>query len=392
MLSKEYRSSNTNIPEKVIGVSKPQDHSACNLFKDYPITNFNEPMTIVDDLEKHFKIHITGKSREILEDIARGNMMGLGISNLDIADHLKKWGLNHEYIRKLTRKLESAGLLKRLSARKGHELEYVLVNMLDRLSDNKGCDSARKDNELEGQVDDQDRNIVDMLYTLTKSKQNAEFHHISLRSRLKHPDEDYKKFRLSPTVQWYLSSDKNRCLIHERRVSLHRSFTIEVYPNGTVMMMVRCSKEPYKWNSRDDWINLMSTCGAIHQTIKDSLTVSSPLVHSIEGDWFVTQLHVGYDYKIGGAQGKLNLLRLWNGALKVKHLDGVYQLYNKQLPYRGQVLRIEEQLNFSSDKLVMATEYSTEHHQDVRSQPILSSINKDIKPKSAIEILDNIFS
>jgi hypothetical protein len=73
-------------------------------------------------------------------------------------------------------------------------------------------------------------------------------------------------------------------------------------------------------------------------------------------DWQVLQVDVGFDIPFSSPHYKnnspskesLTLSRLFNGCLKVKHLDRVYQIYNKQLPIKGSCLRIEEQHPFSS--------------------------------------------
>lgn len=397
MSSKLNSSLPESIPEKVIGVSKGDDGPFRIHRSEQPLSNFNEPIDIVDDLENHFDIRITGQKREVLESIARANLKGYGISNKELVARLKKWGLKHEHIRKITRKLESGGILKRLPSRKGHELDYVLVNMLDRFKDADVDDDISGDRLQDEQTYNHDSNIINFLYSLIKKKQEPEFHHISLKSRLKYPDMDYNRIKTNRDIQWVDSSDKNRCLLYKRRLSVHRSFSIEVYPNGTVMITIGSSKMPYRWNSREDWISLMSTCGVIHQTLRDALSVSEPLIHTYEGDWFVTQLHIGYDFELGDRAGKLYFTRLFDGAMQVKHLDGVYQLYNKRLPYKGEVIRFENHLNFSSNDLSYndqsdSADPSTSGSQQQRHKPIISSIRNNIQPKSAVEILDNLLS
>ena len=63
----------------------------------------------------------------------------------------------------------------------------------------------------------------------------------------------------------------------------------------TVTIMIKTSKQPFKWDCRDDWISLMAYCGSIHQIFRDCLSISEPLIHSSESDWMITQIHIGYD-------------------------------------------------------------------------------------------------
>jgi hypothetical protein len=148
------------------------------------------------------------------------------------------------------------------------------------------------------------------------------------------------------------------------------------------MITIGLTKEPYKWYSRDDWLELIEVCGSIHQIIKDTLGVSEPLIHSSASQWNVTQLDIGYDCELGNGDSasRLNISRLFNGAVKVKHLDGVYQIYNKNLPFYGEIIRIEDQRYFTS--------------KNDSSLPSLSlfELKEKVKPKSFTEILCKIYT
>ena len=110
------------------------------------------------------------------------------------------------------------------------------------------------------------------------------------------------------------------------KISLCRTFELIVYPNVTILTTIESSKEPYKWYSREDWLDLIQVCGSIYQ-IKDSLGVSEPLIHTSIFQWNVTQLDIDYDCKLDDSDyNRLNIPRLFNGSVKVKHL--VWRLPN----------------------------------------------------------------
>jgi hypothetical protein len=100
------------------------------------------------------------------------------------------------------------------------------------------------------------------------------------------------------------------------------------------------------------------------------------LVHTSESDWIVTQIDIGYDipYSNSNKKTKNSSARItkFDFPLQVKQLDRVYQVYNKQLPYKGKCIRIEEQIHFPSDA----------------PSPTLSSLPKTVIPSSAESILD----
>ena len=90
------------------------------------------------------------------------------------------------------------------------------------------------------------------------------------------------QIRLLLSNGWAILSDRNKGKVLERRLSSHITFKAMVYPNGTVTIMIGCSKRPFKWYCRDDWIDLIGYCGSIHQVFRDSLSLSEPLIHTSE--------------------------------------------------------------------------------------------------------------
>ncbi|MGD9674656.1 MAG: hypothetical protein AB7U98_14400 [Candidatus Nitrosocosmicus sp.] len=392
MQSKLNPSQLQNIPEKVIVVS----------YCDYPInrnhqsellySNSNEPYDIVNDLEDHFGIHIRGWNREITEAMARLHQRGQAATNRNLESSLRncyknKKVLTYENIRKRMQDLQKLKIVKALNERDGHGMQYVLVNMLDRVEKVKG--TSNKLGEINQKIEQNmgrsydDYATISAFISLLKNKSEPKFHHITLKSRLKFPQEDYNRIRISSSgFNWKCPSARNKALIHKGKLSLRRTFEIIVYPNGTVMITIGLTKEPYKWYSRDDWLELIEVCGSIHQIIKDTLGVSEPLIHSSASQWNVTQLDIGYDCELGNGDSasRLNISRLFNGAVKVKHLDGVYQIYNKNLPFYGEIIRIEDQRYFTS--------------KNDSSLPSLSlfELKEKVKPKSFTEILCKIYT
>ncbi|MER5176422.1 MAG: hypothetical protein ABJB76_01595 [Candidatus Nitrosocosmicus sp.] len=78
------------------------------------------------------------------------------------------------------------------------------------------------------------------------------------------------------------------------------------------------------------------------------------------------------DSKSYSSEGTFTISRLFDGCLKVRHLDRVYQVYSKLLPYKGSCIRIEERISFPSHS----------------PPPTLSSLPNTIIPPSPEHILD----
>jgi hypothetical protein len=211
------------------------------------------------------------------------------------------------------------------------------------------------------------------------NKSHPEFHHITLETRLKY-SEDYKRLLLA-SDSWHLPSSKNKAKVFKCPYSRHREYTIIVYPSGVVMILIEASFHPYSWYSHEDWMQLREICGSILQRFKDSLSIE-PLIHDSVADWLVKQLDINYDIPMSSldnckslsSKGSLLIPRLFDGSLKVTHLDRIYQVYNKQLPYNGNCIRAEEQLHFPSPSN--------------STSPNLSSLNKTVIPPTLEHIIN----
>jgi hypothetical protein len=213
--------------------------------------------------------------------------------------------------------------------------------------------------------------------------------------------EDYEKLKASK--DWTMPSEKNRGLKYERRISRHRTFTIMVYPVGTVEIMIACTKDPFRWFPREDWIVLYDICSSILNLLKEYLErgiSSNPLVHSTYLDWRITQLHLGYDIQVIDNKDndkemrkgtKLLDLAKFSIPIRVRNLDGIScQAYVKRMPHKGTTIRLEEHINFPTKG------FDSNHQYDMISasltSPTLKSLKNTITPKSVESILDNIYS
>ena len=110
------------------------------------------------------------------------------------------------------------------------------------------------------------------------------------------------------------------------------------------MITIRYSKQPFRRYEREDWICLIGYCGSIHQVLRDSLSLSEPLIHTSESDWIITQVDIGYDIPystIDRSKGFLSFME-FNGSLQIRHLDAIYQVYSMLLADKGRCLGSED--------------------------------------------------
>jgi hypothetical protein len=202
---------------------------------------------------------------------------------------------------------------------------------------------------------------------------------------------------------------------------MHRKYKIEVYPNGTVLVHISASDQPFGWLDRKDWQDFISSCGRIHQVISHKLSISEPLKTKIY-NWFITQMHIGYDiplsklnqhhqqYKAGNndnykiyeqnnlsqriSKKTLEFARMFNGSIKVNELDRVYQIYDKALPTKERCFRAEEQLSFSSPSPTNSSSSFAESPSSSSISPSSSSYkieqssNNDENNKNILTVFD----
>ena len=134
--------------------------------------------------------------------------------------------------------------------------------------------------------------------------------------------------------------------------------------NGSMAMIIRCSKHPFALFSFEGLLDFNTACGQILDKIMEYSSNSEPLSSKVPG-WKVMQIDAALDIPIknmenysdaesGGKKNKETISFNWLGVVKVKHLNQLYQIYNKILPSKGHCLRIENRLSFKSPQPNMA--------------------------------------
>ena len=272
-----------SIPEKVKGVNTYTDTAFHDHAKEHTSTNFENPMHVVDDLEKYLGCNITGFSREILEAMASFNLREQYATVNDINKALK--GKHYDMVRRTILELSDKKgnpFIITLQDKKGKAHQYVLANMQDIVKhENKVKGEGTSSMECNKDTNDSSyyhyNNILEsMLIKILSDKPNPEIHNITLETQLKY-SEDYKRLYGD---EWRRPSSRNQAKVLERFHSRHRKSTIMVYPSGKVMIAIKATNHPFQWYSYDDWMIIRGEiCGSIYQRFKDSLSIE-PLIHT----------------------------------------------------------------------------------------------------------------
>ena len=284
---------------------------------------------MVSELEETNGVKTRGNKKSVLECIAKYNLKGQCPTQKEILSDLKK--ITDESLKKIIQRIRKMGLVITHPEKIGNEYQYVLSNRQDIIKVNKVTKKNGTVNENEDLL--LENSIEKFFLQVLKNKVNPEFHNITLASQLS-DNGDYHQIH-----NWLMpSQEKNKAKTFEKRISRHRLFKIVIYPNGKTIINIAASRQPFEWHFREGWTDFIVLCGEINNEIKNALSHNEPLKSRIY-DWQVLQVDVGYDIPLSNldkkngssSKGSFTFSRLFNECLNVKHLDRVYQIYNKQL-------------------------------------------------------------
>lgn len=313
--------------------------------------HYENPFDVVDELSRLKKIRIKGNLRRILEYIAKCNLSNEYPTSDEMSKELR---ISPSTLKKVLSRAVKKQILVYYPKKKGQRCRYVLYNMQDYdATDSYSRKKDNNDNVLDMSELYQSATLMMSIYILNDLIENNHktFHNISFTAELNDKD-DY--FRLG----WKIQSQKNKAKVHEFRFARHRSCVITTYPNGRVIIVIRCSKAPFDLFSIGGRNDLRIVCGQVLQEIINKLSNFSPLKTDIP-DWQITQIDGAYDISIHHIEEKMNEGKLPHqhtsisfrrlGVLKIKHLDQTFQFYEKMLP-TGPSLRLERRFSFKELK------------------------------------------
>ena len=336
-----------NISKKVIGVKsdnpapippslpiqKDRHESSCGRIT---VNSFD----VINEWEQIRDKKIRGKLREVGEYVAKQNLAKKLPTTKEIRVHS---GISKEYCKKIMTKARRIGLLSIHQKRSGHQYRYYVTNIQNHI--------ILKDESAEESEDEEVNIEKDLLLPLAllddlMERENVSFHHINLKSKLS-DISDYDR------ISWRIQSDRNRGKVFELKISEYRRCEFIVYPNGTVSMIIKCSKDPF-YLTTFDVADFFSICGEILCVLKAETSNSEPLVDDVP-DWKLTQFDAAFDIPMAAQDpGQLDVsskekgLLSYNnfGTFRLKYLGHFYQIYSKNVLYKGKVLRLEKRFSF----------------------------------------------
>ncbi len=118
----------------------------------------------------------------------------------------------------------------------GKQKMYFLTNYIDVINER----IKRRFKEFPVSPDDITFALINVL-----SSHKSGYHHISLRTEMKYPNEDYSL--LDRSSNWHIGSPQtNKTKTATFKLENRQNCTLNVSPNGTVMISIGCSRNQYK--------------------------------------------------------------------------------------------------------------------------------------------------
>jgi hypothetical protein len=286
------------------------------------------------DLEYKTNRKLTEKKKRLLMNIAVENYHKRGVTKKTVKSILK---ISTDYSEKIIYELCTSGLIVASNQRKGRMMTYFLSNMQDYIpvyvSDNKNISTNTNGSScLEHEL----MSILFKYLTINKGV----FHNFRLLTKLDDKN-DYNLLKVSDTNGWTVKSERNKTKVRYTRLTRFRQVQLQVSPNGTVEIIITCSRTPYDLHHDIGLSEFFADLGKIELMLEGAFGFSFPVEPFYQ--WHIVKVDYNYDIE----DIDVRYLSTGNTILQVRHLSRLFQFYTKQLPDKGLVLRIEEQLSFS---------------------------------------------
>ncbi len=130
-----------------------------------------------------------------------------------------------------------------------------------------------------------------------------------------------------------------------------------VSPTGTINISIECTLAPYEFHTPEGLVNFFASCGQIWRILqsetKDRLTVVPSLY-----EWLLQRFDYNKDISVKALETHHSLTSIsWasRGLLKIKYLGTIFQIYSKELPEKGEHLRVEGHFSTKEKKSVVET-------------------------------------
>lgn len=285
----------------------------------------DSPEDLVRDLELHLGKDIPPPIRKTVLCVASVNTTeNREATVVDIGKYLK---VKRDYAEKLLEKAKKAQLIVACDKRDAKKLQYVLSNYQDVINVNS---SAKGGNSKQLVLP----NDITLLLAQELSNYVYVYHNLGFETNLTYI-EDYEAFK------WPISSPNNKQKVQTFRLDVKRNCTITISPTGTINISIGCTHRPYHFHTTKGLLQLFTSCGQILNLLQLSSENRMNVVSEV-AEWNLTRFDYNKDISTLRLGEKYPTIH-WNssGVLRLKYLATFFQIYSKNMPFEGNVLRNE---------------------------------------------------
>lgn len=295
-----------------------------SLLNSHIINKKVSPEDLVRDLELHIgNVKITPTIRKSLLGVASINIKEhRGATVLDLENYLN---IKRDYAEGLLEKARKLGLIVVCEIRAAKMYQYVLSNYQD-VIDVKSKENNQKQLMLP--------NDITLLLAQELSHHVYAYHNLGFETNLTYI-EDYDAFR------WPIPSLNNKQKVQTFRLDVKRNCTMTISPTGTINISIGCTHRPYHLHTAEGFSGLFVSCGQILNLLQLSADNRINVVPEV-WEWNLTRFDYNKDISTLKLNEKYPAIH-WNssGVLRLKYLATFFQIYSKNMPFEGGVLRSE---------------------------------------------------
>jgi hypothetical protein len=160
-------------------------------------------------------------------------------------------------------------------------------------------------------------------------------------------DQDYNL--LTAKNGWIVKSQKNQAKVKSFKLENKRSCTIQVYPNGKLIVALECTYRPFKLAEEDGCREFFETIGKITLILSQELGQTSIIPPT--GQWLLKEYDRDVTISESELLSKYPYIKQWYSkeGVQICTLGHVFQIYGKIMPICGRCLRIEEKVGIRED-------------------------------------------
>lgn len=227
-------------------------------------------------------------------------------------------------------------LLVPLPHRDGRLKQYVLSNLYNEFDTLRQPYTAITNGNY--QDADFDYGIIDRIAEYF-SREKPGLHNIHIQT-----STDKENYRWL-VKEWKLNL-KNKSKSKEFRLDKKRKYSLTIYPNGTLLITISCSSNPFKLSNTTALIEFFSILGEIRKGMTFEIGSSSEIPPVNE--WELTQYDIDNTISIEALKknfsSQINVSSSLRNSIPIRLFGHLFYCYIKPMPSIGESVRFEERV------------------------------------------------